>query len=727
MGNTPIVSHHTGPKQALLDFAKDQKSTRMNEVVAFLDELFAQNVLDGFMIGVQACVECNNWRSTYWTNRLNAGAIGLLGGPGGGIDEDQGFSWKNGQEAARAMMIHHIAYLGIPIPKGWESWVALDPRYQIARDSWGGQVKKWSDYGNYKWAADPRYYEAIIARENWVRQFQTDPNPKPNPDPVDVTGTDLVEWLRPYMNKVPYVYGGHSTKGWDCSNMISVAMEALTGKEFPRDSHVQYTLGTAVDRKDWQPGDILCWDTMNGTEVRNGNACSHVGVYSGNNKMMNALNPSMGTQESDLTSNYWQNDVKYLGARRVLPTGDPTPKPDNRPKKPNIIDKWLQVQHYIPNRRGKKPGYGVLHIQEGTNAGSWSHFHNVKASSTVLIGRNGDVWRIVEEKHGPWTNGDVNRPTAKALNGILRETNDPNELSLTIETEGYTYAPNAMGWRAGEHPQAQVDAIVWVFLDWMDRYPDMTVDDILRHADINSVSRNFCPGNALYDTVIARVKGADVPPPPPDPLLPLPVVGFDGTKDMVVNNSLWHAQKQTVTARSGGDKRQWAGTQSGVISSFSRGDTIPVLGWVFGEEVSGEKRWWLAADWTRIWVGFTAEEPNLPRIVLPVLPNGEPDDRPDVPDFPNAPTVINGHAFYPMGEGNGRKIKLLNDANLRKYADTSSEIVGSVNQNEEVVVYYWVKGEEIDNEYVWYILKSETDDPFAGPRLWSGATNSRPF
>ena len=103
----------------------------------------------------------------------------------------------------------------------------------------------------------------------------------------------------------------------DCSGLVRRCYREATGREITGDSHEQIKMGAAVDRSDVQPGDLLFWDTMGGREVRGGNAASHVGIASGGNRMFNALNEDLGIQESDLGSNYWMQQVKYLGARRL--------------------------------------------------------------------------------------------------------------------------------------------------------------------------------------------------------------------------------------------------------------------------------------------------------------------------------------------------------------------------------------------------------------------------
>lgn len=156
----------------------------------------------------------------------------------------------------------------------------------------------------------------------------------------------------------------------------------------------------------------------------------------------------------------------------------------------------------IPNRNGKQPKVIVLHIQDGVTAGSldwWAN--NVQASSTVLINKDGSIVRCIPEGSGPWTNGDSEKPTSIGQRVINQFGPYPNEYSLTIEAEGYS---------AGPMPDAQLQAICWQCWDWMDRYK-IGIDNVIRHADINSVTRSTCPGD-YYGRAIAALGGAPADP-----------------------------------------------------------------------------------------------------------------------------------------------------------------------------------------------------------------------
>jgi cell wall-associated NlpC family hydrolase len=85
--------------------------------------------------------------------------------------------------------------------------------------------------------------------------------------------------------RVPYVWGGTSANGVDCSGLIYYAARSagiqLDGRDWPRLRAVDYgRLGTAVSLNDARPGDIIYFDEPGGTD--------HVGIYLGNGQMVQA-------------------------------------------------------------------------------------------------------------------------------------------------------------------------------------------------------------------------------------------------------------------------------------------------------------------------------------------------------------------------------------------------------------------------------------------------------
>lgn len=197
-----------------------------------------------------------------------------------------------------------------------------------------------------------------------------------------------------------------------------------------------------------------------------------------------------------------------------------TAMPENPYRKPTIYSlgadyaRWgltkaqadKVMSHKFPGRSGRKPLAIVLHIMDGTTSGSlqWWASGNANASSTVVVSKDGSVGRIIAEADGPWTNGDVSKPSPKGQ-ALLNKINgaNPNLVTLSIENEG----------RPGDAlTDAQLNALCWQITDWMNAY-GLTTADIYKHADLNSTSRAFCPGS-YFDTVLNKLAGNQPQPVP---------------------------------------------------------------------------------------------------------------------------------------------------------------------------------------------------------------------
>ena len=98
-----------------------------------------------------------------------------------------------------------------------------------------------------------------------------------------------IEEIKKYTT-TPYIYGGTSTLGWDCSGFTQWAVRYLSGATIPRTSQQQATGGTPVNinkMEEWKPGDVLVYS--------NGYSYDHVALYLGKGMLMHALNSKYGT------------------------------------------------------------------------------------------------------------------------------------------------------------------------------------------------------------------------------------------------------------------------------------------------------------------------------------------------------------------------------------------------------------------------------------------------
>lgn len=104
----------------------------------------------------------------------------------------------------------------------------------------------------------------------------------------------------------PYVYGGTSTSGFDCSGFTQYCARN-NGITIQRTATAQLQNGTKVSRDELQPGDLIFFGY--------GSSASHVGIYIGDGKFVHAQNSNTGVVITSLSQTYY--DSRYLTARRI--------------------------------------------------------------------------------------------------------------------------------------------------------------------------------------------------------------------------------------------------------------------------------------------------------------------------------------------------------------------------------------------------------------------------
>ncbi|MGH2936460.1 MAG: NlpC/P60 family protein [Gaiellaceae bacterium] len=102
---------------------------------------------------------------------------------------------------------------------------------------------------------------------------------------------------------VPYVWGGSSPAGFDCSGFVAYVY-AQVGVSLPHYTGAQWLAGVPVSRSDLQPGDLVFFDGL-----------GHVGIYVGGDQFVHA--PHSGdVVKIDSLSEAWYAST-YDGARRI--------------------------------------------------------------------------------------------------------------------------------------------------------------------------------------------------------------------------------------------------------------------------------------------------------------------------------------------------------------------------------------------------------------------------
>jgi peptidoglycan DL-endopeptidase CwlO len=121
----------------------------------------------------------------------------------------------------------------------------------------------------------------------------------PSPPPASHGG--VVGIAMQYLG-TPYVYGGASPSGFDCSGFI-MYVYAQVGVSLPHNAAAQYGQGTPVDRSQLQPGDLVFF-----------NGLGHAGIYVGGGSFIHSPHTGDVVKISSLSGWYAST---YVGARRI--------------------------------------------------------------------------------------------------------------------------------------------------------------------------------------------------------------------------------------------------------------------------------------------------------------------------------------------------------------------------------------------------------------------------
>ena len=121
------------------------------------------------------------------------------------------------------------------------------------------------------------------------------------------TGADVVADAKKYLG-VPYVFGGTTSSGMDCSGLVQTVFKDLGVTGIARGVHGQMTQGEPVaSLADAQPGDLIVFK-----------GGGHIGIYAGNGMVIHAPYPGRTVSEQKL----WTDDSGIETIRRIVPSGD---------------------------------------------------------------------------------------------------------------------------------------------------------------------------------------------------------------------------------------------------------------------------------------------------------------------------------------------------------------------------------------------------------------------
>jgi cell wall-associated NlpC family hydrolase len=129
---------------------------------------------------------------------------------------------------------------------------------------------------------------AARAAQSTPQPSRSSSNPPVAPVPASGKAATAVNYAMAQIGDA-YVYGAAGPDAWDCSGLTMMAWRQA-GVSLPHSSSAQQSYGTPVSSSNLQPGDLVFYYSP----------VSHVGMYIGHGKIVNAENPSVGVTTAPL-------------------------------------------------------------------------------------------------------------------------------------------------------------------------------------------------------------------------------------------------------------------------------------------------------------------------------------------------------------------------------------------------------------------------------------------
>ena len=217
------------------------------------------------------------------------------------MDDTQYNAWLSAPKYICTAVITHI----------YESPLASSQ--YVSDITMGGVLKKVLD-GNGKAVRKGRWLQVALpsGRTGWMRRNELQ---------------DYAEWLagrsataqnvigtaKKFLGS-PYMWGGNSTKGVDCSGLTWMAFH-MNGIDLPRDTSQQVKEGREISMDDIVPGDLIFFGTPASENSRE--RTSHVAIYLGDNRILHSSQVVRISSLDPDSPEYYQHRP-ILHVRRII-------------------------------------------------------------------------------------------------------------------------------------------------------------------------------------------------------------------------------------------------------------------------------------------------------------------------------------------------------------------------------------------------------------------------